>query len=52
LLLLPHSGTGNVNSYVAATNYDNPLSSVKALTQIDIEKKIDAFNDSIELMAG
>src|SRR5271169_275804 len=52
LLLLPHGGARNVDSHIPATNNHHSFSNGKAVTQIDVEKKINALNDAIELMPG
>src|SRR5579863_7878728 len=51
LLLLAHCGTSHIDGHIAATNHNNPLSNGEAVTEVDVQKKIDAFYDAVQLMS-
>src|SRR5579864_4073798 len=50
LLLLAHCGASHIDGHVAATNHYDPLSNGEAVTEVDVQKKIDAFYDAVQLM--
>src|SRR6266566_5676483 len=50
LLLFAHGGARHVDCNVASADDDDLLSDGKAVAKIDVEEKIDAFHDPIQLM--
>src|SRR6266567_5313780 len=50
LLLFTHSRTRHVDRYVASANDYNLFADGEAVAEIDVQKKIDAFHDPIQLM--
>ena len=51
LLLLAHGRTRHVDGHVAATDHNYPLAHFKAVSQIHIQKKIDSFNYTVQVIS-